>query len=230
MNTFNLIIEDSNIVSVSTNNTPSLPAYKFVGRTTTDTLYNKTITDESNKISANNLTINGIPTPISSRGTNGDVLTLNNNSLSFTTPAPVVPDVVRINVSGLVSLGGGAIHCNYNSPTNAVGNSASTFMISSRVGGGQQITTTKRIYGINAVLCIQYPNQTGIIRTFFNINVNDITQFGCAESVPVSNNWRSSLQGFVFGVEPNLPVNINLNSNAIGTIAFNSGLLYISVY
>lgn len=99
MNNFNLIIEDTNIVNVPTNNNPNIPGYKFVGRTTTDVLYNKTITDDSNTISANNLTVNGSPLPINNGGTNGDVLTLDNNSLSFMTPSPGIPDVVSINIS-----------------------------------------------------------------------------------------------------------------------------------
>lgn len=227
MNNFNLIIEDTNIINVSTNNTPNIPGYKFVGRTTTDILYNKTITDDSNIISANNLTINGDPIPINGSGVPGDVLTLGSNSISFITPPPSIPDVVRIDVTSLVSVGGGLWFCNYGAPINAIGNSASTFTISARPGGGQQISTSKNIYSINGVVCSQYSNQPSLIRTFFNININEVAQYGCAESVPISNNWRSSLQGFVFGGLPNVQINMSLNSNAVGTITLNEGLIYI---
>jgi hypothetical protein len=102
MNNFTLVIEDTNIIVVPTNLPPTIPRYKFVGRTTTDTLYNKTITDPSNTIAATSLIVSGNTITITG-GSIGGVLTMTTAATAAFLPSSITGGTFIDNTTTIVN-------------------------------------------------------------------------------------------------------------------------------
>ena len=150
--------------------------------------------------------------------------------------SPVL-SVVLVPITAVDMLVGGLYYYNYGTPTNLVGNLASTVTINAHATSGSYITCSKSIYRVYTQINLQFLIQPLGNRTFYNLNITpitslpvDVTATSGAESTPIANNnFRQDRKLEWYNVPTTSYINVTVNSNAAIPISFNSGYFLLQI-
>lgn len=216
------------------NGEPPITSYNVMGRTTRDILTNKTIVDPSNVVAASQLLIGGIPSPILSGGSTGDVLTRTPTGLQFQPPSAGSGcpfDVVRVPFNAIV-LSGAVYYFTFGAPFNVLGTSASTVTVqpATATPAGSEVVCTKLIYSVTMQMGLQYITQAAARRTFGNITADGSPLSSAASTIPSGiNNFRQAILNIQYGLQAGTKIAAAIDTNATAPLTLNSGYLDLSV-
>lgn len=136
--------------------------------------------------------------------------------------------VVGIPLTGLVQ-SGSLWYPTYGPPFDLYGSESSSVTVSADVVG-DRIICSKDVYRVYAEICSQYITQFGNKRTFIDLRVNNVSVISCADGVPTgNNNYRLAQNLEWYNVSAGNSIKAILNSNASGTVTFNSGVIFLSI-
>lgn len=233
---YELCLETNEITLGAGQQTVPPRRYKLIGRNTTDSFTNKTITDPSNNVAASNLIINNTINPILPGGATGDVLTKTADGVQFLPGgggggAAGSYDIVRIPATAFANTG-----TNYylvlGAPVDILGSSASTITVQAATDTpvGSEIICSKVLFLVNSLVCTQSPSQGAARRASVAIVSNGVTGADCDNTIPAGiNAFRLSLRAIEYGKAAGTKIAVRVSSNVVAAIVFQGGYIDVAV-